>query len=351
MTAPVAGSKMIAPFTPFELKWDAPQLTDAELARDSSVEWWYFDLSTTDGVELVVIFGRKNPMWSADKASVYVEYTDPSTSFHRVHNYDRSEYSWNAGAGVNELKIGPNSVKIVGRDEATMHYEIVIDLPGITGNLTMKPDHRGFLPTPDGCYFRGKKDPSLRSSVSFSAPLMSVSGSLGLAGSVRPVTGVGYHDHPWATEQFFWTHHVWHWGRATSPESNVMFATVTPFPDFEGTLTFLYVGTPGEFEPTVNSDLSVSASEWKKDGLLGIRFPHDLTVRTTGTTWVAGFKKSLLDVPYYNRADVTWAPQDKTAAGEGWTEYWALSQSQQRLQFWLAKITAFFWRRFPFFGN
>ncbi|MEO7085397.1 MAG: lipocalin-like domain-containing protein, partial [Gemmatimonadaceae bacterium] len=227
MTASIAaGANMVAPFVPFELKWDAPQLTEAELSRNSAVEWWYFDLSTTDGVELVVIFGRKNPMWSAEKASVYIEYKDQSTSFHRVHNYERSQFSWTSGHGVNELKIGPNSVKIVGDDESSMHYEILIDEPGIQGTLTMKPDHRGFLPTFDGCYFRGKNDASLKSCVSFSAPLMTVSGTLGLTGNPREVTGVGYHDHPWATEQFFWTHNVWHWGRATSAESNVMFATV-----------------------------------------------------------------------------------------------------------------------------
>src|SRR5207249_1297992 len=60
------------PFVPFELRWDAPQLTEQDVARSTSVEWWYFDLSTDDGVELVVIFGRKNPMWSASKVSMYL---------------------------------------------------------------------------------------------------------------------------------------------------------------------------------------------------------------------------------------------------------------------------------------
>ncbi len=343
---------MPAPFAPFELAWDAPQLSDADVARDSSVEWWYFDLATPDGVELVVIFGRKNPMWSADKVAMYLEYKDPKQSFHRVRNFDRSRFSWTEKPSLRELRIDTNVVRIVGDDPTSMHYELVLDMPEISGTLTMTPEHRGFLPTANGCYFRNKTDPSLVSCVSFSAPLMSVAGSLVVKGAAaRNVTGVGYHDHPWATEQFFGTHSEWHWARATTPDSSVMFATVTPFPEYDGTLTFMYTGQSGVFEPTVSSVVNVTPSEWKKDSLLGINFPHDLLVTTTGRGWNATYQSALLDVPYYTRSAVTWAPTDGSAPGSGWTEYWHLLASRQRFVFWTAKLAAFFWRPFPFFGK
>src|SRR5262249_31984300 len=156
-----------------------------------------------------------------------------------------------------------------------------------------------------------------------------------------------YHDHPWATEQFFWTHAEWHWARASTPDSNVMFATVTPFPGIEGKLWFAWVGTPGQFEPTVTGTVNVSPSAWNKDSLMGIRFPHQLVVSTPDATWTSTYQHSLLDVPYYTRSAVAWAPANDTA-GTGWAEYWMLKASGQKLVFWLAKISAFFWRPFPF---
>ena len=72
---------------------------------------------------------------------------------------------------------------------------------------------------------------------------------------------------------------------------------------------------------------------------------------TPGHRWLALWKESLLDMPFYNRCAVRWQPDDGGPAGTGWLEYWRLSPRLRRLTFWLAKFRAFFWRPFPYFGQ
>jgi hypothetical protein len=340
------------PFTPFEIKWDAPQLPGAALHDIwSSFEWWYFDLSTDDGVELVVVFSRKNPIFSSDKVSVYVEYTAPGTAFKHIRNYAPSQYAYADWSDTRELEIGGNAVRIVGTEPASMHYEVTLDLPWITGTLRMTPQHRGFLPSADGHYFTGRSDPSLYTAVSFSAPIMETTGTLTVGGKSQAVNGRGYHDHPWGTQQLFWTHREWHWGRTTTPKLGVMFATVTPASEFDGALTFLWSGATGEFEPQVTAALTVTPSQWKKRSLVGIDFPHELAVAVPGLAWTSQFENSLLDTPMYERSAVSWTPVPPDSAGSGWTEYFSLPPLLRWMAFLGARIAAFFWRPFPWIGR
>ena len=341
-----------APFTPYELAWDAPQLTDAEFHGVwSSFEWWYFDLATDDGVELVVVFSRKNPIFVTGKASVYVEYTSPGATFKHIRNYDHGEYSYTERAGVRELRIAGNIVRIIGTAPAGMRYEVTLDTPWLSGALTMTPQHRGFLPTADGRYFTHKGDANVYTAVSFSAPIMSTTGTLTVAGKSQAVQGAGYHDHPWGTQQLFWTHRRWHWGRTTTPDLGVMFATVTPQDEFDGALTFLWSGATGVFEPSVTAALTVTPSQWTKDALTGIDFPHQLGVAVPGLAWTAQYQRSLLDTPMYERSAVSWTPVPSGAAGSGWTEYFSLAPFFRGLAFLGARVTAFFWRPFPWIGR
>lgn len=341
-----------APFTPFDIRWDAPQLPDAALHDvRSSFEWWYFDLSTDDGVELVVVFSRRNPIFSADGVSVYVEYTAPGTAFKHIRNYARSEYAYSESPGVRELRIAGNRVRIVGADASSMHYEVTLDLPWITGTLQMTPQHRGFLPSADGHYFTGRNDKSMYTAVSFSAPIMETTGTLTVGARAQAVSGRGYHDHPWGTQQLFWTHREWHWGRTTMPSLGVMFATVTPASEFAGSLTFLWSGATGVFEPEVTGALTVTPSQWKRDAITGIDFPHELGVSVPGLAWTAQYQRSLLDTPMYERSAVSWTPVPAGAAGSGWTEYFSLAPLFRWPAFLGAKVTAFFWRPFPWFGR
>ena len=85
---------MSAEFQPFELRWDHPQLPESEAAEPGSFEWWYFDLQTQDGVSIVILFSRRNPVFVTGCPSVYIEYKDPTQALHRVHNFPADQFSW-----------------------------------------------------------------------------------------------------------------------------------------------------------------------------------------------------------------------------------------------------------------
>ena len=341
-----------SPFQPFTIPWDAPQLSAADLdGFANAFEWWYFDLATDDGIELVVIFSRQNPIFATRKASVYLEYHDGTKVFKHIRNYSRDEFSWSESASVRELRIGGSIVRIVGADPEHMQYVVNIALPWLTGSLTMTPQHRGFLPTADGTYFRSRTDPRLSTSVSFSAPIMQTTGTLTVNGVASAVTGRGYHDHPWGTEQLFWTNFEWNWARTVTAAEGIMFADVTPTPEYEGALTFLYSGEVGTFEPQVTAELQVTGSDWRKDSLFGIKFPHTVGVKTPAIAGQAVSTGSMLDMPIYNRCSVTWTPQPTGPAGTGWVEYFHLSSWGRWLAFYGARIQSFFMRPFPWFGR
>jgi hypothetical protein len=158
VTAPYEAASQ---FQPFELRWDHPQLSDAEVDQSGSFEWWYFDLQTQDGVSLVILFSRRNPVFATRRVSVYIEYKDPDQALHRVRNYAADQLSWTAAGDGGELRIGPHSLRVLGTDPASWRYELELRLPEAQVSLTFVPLHRGFLPSRDGSYFRHARDPDL----------------------------------------------------------------------------------------------------------------------------------------------------------------------------------------------
>ena len=171
--------------------------------------------------------------------------------------------------------------------------------------------------------------------------------------------GNGYHDHPWGTEQLFWTHRHWRWGRTSS----VMFADVKPAAPFVGSLCFCYCVKQDRIDLT--SKLDLSGADVRRDHLWGLRFPHELTVGIPEPEWVANCCGSLLDTPIYNRSKVSWTPcrEDNptpesrvpapTATGQdtGWLEYYDLKPWLRPFVYLGFKVMAFFWRPFPYFGK
>lgn len=344
-----AATTIPAPFAPFEPRWDRPQLNERELLDSSAFEWWYFDLASEDGTSLVVIFSRRNPVLCSGGASIYIEYQSMGATFRRVRNYPASHFSTLDEANGLQVRVDRHTVRMVRSGEQFV-YTLDVDLPEFGLQLEMHPLHRGFLPTADGTYFRAIGDPARRTCVSFSAPLMRATGSIRYNGTANPVSGRGYHDHPWGTAQLFNTHRCWNWGRMVDATSGAMFAKVTPRPTFEGALCFMYSAPLGVFEPTVTSDLTVAESDWRRDSLFGIRYPHQLAVTSGGEQSTLSCEGSLLDTPIYDRARVTWTA-GSAAPGTGWVEYYDVPDWMQGLVFFFARIGAFFWRPFPWFGR
>jgi hypothetical protein len=336
----------VVTFAPFDIPFDHPQLTRAEQADGGAFEWWYFDCQTDDGIQMVILFSLRNPLFAARKPSIYIEYTDNARSFRHVANFPAASFSWEESPGVATMRIGEGNVlRLVGATTSDLTYELTLALPWLSATLQARPLHRGFVPGNRGCYFSDRNDASRRTCVSFSAPVMSVNGEIVFKGEQVKVSGRGYHDHPWGTAQLFFTHQEWNWGRVSNETTSVMFADVKPAGAFEGTLRFMYQGTAGTFEPVVSEDLQIHASEWKRDSWHGIRFPHVLNVASAGKSSIATLGACMLDTPVYNRAAATWTP------GQGWIEYFRMPSWLRQLAFIGGRLLMFFWRPFPFFGR
>lgn len=340
-----------SPFVPFDASWDRPQLTDEDLRAGHAFEWWYFDLASEDGVELVVLFSRRNSVFASGKCSVFVQYDDGSTSFNHVRNWPAEQFRWTEVDGGHEITIADNTLAILGESDGEPTYRMRVDLPWIELDLDFRPEHRGFLPTEDGCYFRNRRDPFLRTCVSFSAPLMTASGTIGLNGLGREVRGRGYHDHPWGTEMILWTHREWNWARTASGGAGVMFAKVRPADEYEGRLDFLYQGVAGTFDPRLHDGVDLQPSQWGRDHWYGIRFPHALGVAAGGSSWSARCLASLLDAPVYNRSTIDWRAEREPKASHGWLEYYSMVPWMRWFAYFALKIFSFFTRSFPFFGR
>ena len=352
------------PFAPFEMRWDAPQLSVDDMKSRRAFEWWYFDLATPDQLEMVIVFSHKNPVFSSGKASVYVEYEMPGTHSMKKHlmNFEPSAFSWReVSADQRELRIGPNRITVRGRTPEEMTYQLHLDLPWIKADLTFASQHLGFLPSRDGTYFRAAD--GRHTSVSFSAPHLQLqTGSTVTVRNHDPIDiaqGNGYHDHPWGTAQLFWTHRHWQWGRT----KRVMFADVKPASPFEGHLRFCYYLDGERIKLTEDLELS-PVTDIRKDHWYGLRFPHEVGVKIPAGNWLGRSCGSLLDTFVYNRSMVEWrgnaAPETPEASNpeapsvrkpEGWLEYYDLRPLFRPLVFLGFKLLAFSWRRFPYFGQ
>ncbi len=336
---------------PFEPKWDSPQLPNEIIKAHgpTAFEWWYFDAETDDGVELVVVFSRCNPIFARGKASLYVELRTPQTQIRRVANYPASDFSARSDGDSLRVQIAQHTMILQGSDAESALWTISFGLQRFHVDLEFRPESRGFLPAPDGRYFTS--DDQRETCVSFSAPMSRVKGTLTLDGQTRSVNGIGYHDHPWGTAQLVTTNWHWQWARARTSSASVMFAQVLPDPGFSGRLEFLYRADANDFEPTIVGEITLASADWRKDHWYGIRYPHTVKVSSTAGNWSAVAQSALMDTPIYNRAAIRWRAGDDSAGGQGWIEYYQAPPRWRSIFLFGAKVAAFFWRRFPFFGQ
>lgn len=337
----------------FSAPWDHPQLTEAEINnhKKSAFEWWYFDFSTPDGIEGVIIYSRRNPVFASGKTSILFQLNSTQKNVLRIQNFSSPDVDCLCTDTQMLIKLdGENSLEMISdSDSVKWHLKFLVD--GVKGELVVTPQNRGFLPGDGGRYVEDQKKNRF-SAVSFSAPSTEVVGSLLIDSNNVEVNGVGYHDHPWGTVQLLSTHHQWNWVRARFKESAVMFARVNLQNGYSGGLNFLYLWSKSEFNPKIVQDLSIEEHEWKRAHFYGIKFPHQLTVTSSIVDYNLNTKNSLLDSPIYNRSSINLATvKQPVENGTGWVEYVYVSQYLTWLVIIGCKVGAFFLRKFPFFGN
>ena len=311
----------------FRPEFDHPQLTDIELAKhpDTAFEWWYFDFSTADGFEGVIVYGYRNPLFATGKVSVFLQLKSPKANVLRVRNFPATEFDANFDGGSMRLEFASGQVLAMTGEGSNLVWTLDFNIEGVLGHLVVTPRNCGFRPSETGQYMVDPVD-NRHSSVCFSAPTTQVQGVLICEGVHTDITGIGYHDHPWGTAQLMITNRHWQWVRARQAETAVMFAKVQPQPDFQGGLDFLYLGKPDEFIPEIAHSIKITSSDWSKAHFYGIRFPHNVKVASTLGNWSATATGFLLDTPVYNRSNIVWLREkDSLPSGEGWVEFYNIN--------------------------
>jgi hypothetical protein len=170
--------------------------------------------------------------------------------------------------------------------------------------------------------------------------------------TVKYQNGQGYHDHPWATESFLFTHEKWHWGRLYNEQVGLMYAEVWSSSKYEGHLKFLYKAVTENVTPDIDEDysLSISTSDWKKEGVFYKPtpvFPHKIELNSEKfkLTVKTVFEKILLNVPTYNRSQVKFTVSlPGGSEGTGWTEYLKFPKYGRKILAFLFWVKYLFWR-------
>ena len=184
-----------------------------------------------------------------------------------------------------------------------MNYEVNIVLPWMTGTLTMTPQHRGFLPTANGTYFRNRRERApLHVCFVFRSDHVKPPENSRVNGVESTVTGRGYHDHPWGTQQIFDTNYEWNWARTVTPAAGdhvrrchadcLSLRARSPFS----------IRDARDVRAHVTAALTVGAKMAK-----GLAF--EIAIRTldvpTPLSQAGVSTGSLLDTPIYDRCSVT----------------------------------------------
>jgi hypothetical protein len=308
---------------------DLPQLTvDQVTAYPDSLEWWYFDLETAEGANLVVTFARKNPLLGSHCAGLSVEF-QPAPGARRqilARNFPLASFTLERTATEACLRLDADNALWIERTDAggIKAYRLQVGLGTLSGKLRFTPLSQGFKPGAEGRFFVHRDDARLANCVNFAAPWMEAEGHVTFQGATTLLRGEGYHDHPWGTDVYFHSATCWHWGKVRSADQFFLYTLATPAPAYEGKLRLVYVAARHDPQPRIAADLTLEVQEWRPVSWLNrFRFPQRLRVASQELGWQGEvrFARLLLGGHFYCRSRVTWSGASQDSTAEGWTEY------------------------------
>ncbi len=332
---------------------DLPQMSAQELLHgENAFEWWYFDIKSPEGVSVVILFERRDPINHPSHPSLRVEYEQGIKKFRRIQVYPVEEFKFTCDSSTSgdcKIDLGPNSLRIKkGVRDIIAGYEVHVRLEDFEADISFSSPHQGFKPSPDGCYFVNKLNPSMKTHVVFASPRINGQGRVTVNGDRVEIIGEGYHDHPWGTAHLLMTHGTWHWGRLFNDEVTIMFAEVLPSPAFYGKLKFCYLASTGQVTPQVFDAYKITPSFWSKNKMLGLKFPHQLDLANNFSLQTR-FTKTLMEVPVYVRSQVNFdfslEKGTLQTRGDGWVEYFHCPNLLRSLLIWMNKRETIKWRK------
>ena len=169
-------------------------------------EWWYFDFSLDDGSTLVVVFLTKDFTRPGSPLTPVVTFSfdgPDGTIVSRAVTAKSADFS--AAKDRCDVRIGSCTAAGDLGDYA-VHYED----DEVSADLRLHGTVPPWRPGTGYAFFDEERFFAWLPSV----PRGTVEGTVTIGGTVRAVTGVGYHDHNWGNAALPGLVDNWYWGRA-----------------------------------------------------------------------------------------------------------------------------------------
>lgn len=190
-------------------------------AEGAYFEWWYYDANFEDGTSATVAL-YASLMFVGDRSpGVLVNLLDAQgqgrTSYQRL-GPEALKLGGPGEISVAESSARPQpdgSVRVVASGKNADGVPLAVD-------LTFTPTMPGFKHGTGEVRFDGK----VALGWVVPMPRANVAGKVSVGGVERAVRGAGYHDHNWGELNLLDTMGYWYWGRLTSPETTVVYASV-----------------------------------------------------------------------------------------------------------------------------
>lgn len=191
------------------------------LGKAGTYEWWYFDANLKDGSTLVITFETKEPVKPDRPLAPIVAFKldRPDGTF--VHKeYRGTVQGFTSSSEGANIHIGNNSF-----EGNLKTYNIHIDIDNVVADVRLDSTTTPWRPATGFSLFKA-------TSQSYfawlpSVPQGSVSGTISVAGTPTPISGVGYHDHNWGDTSMLTLIHDWYWGRARVGDYTLIASYIT----------------------------------------------------------------------------------------------------------------------------
>jgi len=234
-------------------------------------EWWYFDVSFTNGYHAVITFHYRNiflrPMIPSVQVFVYAPDGSKTSRFDIVAPEKAS-----ANPDYCDVRMGDNWVRDHGD-----RYELYMKIKGVGAHLTFRNRVPSWKP---GAGFNFK-DETVGMTAGWVVPVPHalVEGELFLKDKTLVVTGSGYHDHNWGNYHCHKTFSGWYWGRVHNDRFTIDYAWVLPRQKDAPVIAPLLIAREGEIILSTNS-LTVELHDLQPDKETGQSYADRLVLHT-----------------------------------------------------------------------
>lgn len=246
-------------------------------------EWWYFDVHdpATDCTLKVIAHLGTDPLRRRFHPKLVVSSSSPAEKQTFIKAYALEDFT--ASTEFCDVKLSNEFHAYVDSAKKTSLYHILINVGGLRANLDFDGGVEGCKPI--GTEVEAEKG-NKRGTFFWAIPLpkAKVSGEFSI-GSRKYVIrkGLGYHDHNyWKVDRehkLFMDDVIskWYWGRCFAEDYTIIFMD-THF--HGGQIKSLFIAKGSNIIHCSNSQIEISASDFKKDGQLNTSYPARIAIES-----------------------------------------------------------------------